>query len=83
MYLLADTCFANIINSGNIIPITGIVFGCTVGMVAIVAQAIRSAVVGRAREQTKRELAAYVAEGSIDADKAVELVNAGKGHSDV
>ena len=32
----------------------------------------------RDRERTKREIAAYVAEGSIDADKAVAMMKAGK-----
>ena len=31
----------------------------------------------RAKETTKRELAAYVAEGSLDADKAVMMLNSG------
>jgi hypothetical protein len=37
-------------------------------------------VVSRNREATKRELAAYVAEGSLDPDKAVAMINAGRPH---
>jgi hypothetical protein len=35
-------------------------------------------VVGVARERTKRELAAYVAEGSMKPETAIELAKAGK-----
>ena len=44
----------------------------------IVAGAVTKLATTRARERTKREIAAYVAEGSIDPDKAVAMLNAGK-----
>ncbi len=50
----------------------------TVAIVAIVAGATTKMATTRARERTKREIAAYVAEGSIDADKAVAMLTAGK-----
>lgn len=52
--------------------------GGAIAIVTIVSSALRSILVGRAREQTKRELAAYVAEGTLDPDKAVAMINAGK-----
>lgn len=62
----------------TIIPVVAIGLGCMVAMVSIVASAWRSAVKTREIEQTKREMAAYVAEGSIDPDEAVAMLNAGK-----
>ncbi len=49
-----------------------------IAIIAIIAGAATKIIVGRSREQTKREIAAYVAEGSIDPDKAVAMLNAGK-----
>ena len=50
----------------------------TIAIIAIVFGAATKIIVGRSREQTKREIAAYVAEGSIDPDKAVAMLNAGE-----
>jgi hypothetical protein len=60
-----------------------ITLGCCVGVVGIVGGTICSVVRSRAREQTKREIAAYVAEGSLDPDKAVEMLNAGRTKWDI
>jgi hypothetical protein len=49
-----------------------------IAIVAIVAGAITKVAVSRSRERTKRDIAAYVAEGSIDADKAVAMLKAGE-----
>ena len=62
----------------TIIPVLAIGLGCIVAIVSIIASAARSAVRTREIEQTKREMAAYVAEGSIDPDKAVAILNSGK-----
>ena len=51
-------------------------------LVAFVFGSVTKIVVGRGRERTRREIAAYVAEGSIDPDKAVEMLNAGKSADD-
>ncbi|MBT8485384.1 MAG: hypothetical protein HKO59_03355 [Phycisphaerales bacterium] len=57
-----------------------------VGIVAIVFGTISAAftkvVVSRDRERSRRELAAYVAEGTLDADKAVALMDAGNSETD-
>ncbi len=55
---------------GGAIAIVAIVFGTVAGAVSSVAKS-------RERERSRRELAAYVAEGSIDPDKAAELLRAG------
>ena len=66
-----------VVGSPFSIPIIAIVFGCAVAMVAIVAGALRSIFVTRARESSRCELAAYVAEGSMDPQTAISLLNAG------
>ena len=66
---------------GTMIPILAICVGGLIAVVSIIAGAARSIAVGRARENTKRELAAYVAEGSLDPDKAIAMLNAGKSGS--
>jgi hypothetical protein len=50
-----------------------------IGLIATVS--VLSGVIGkvlmtRAREQTRREIAAYVAEGTIDPDKGIEMMRA-------
>ena len=54
---------------GGAIAIVAIVFG-------IVGSTISSVSKTRERERSRREIAAYVAEGSIDSDKAAELLRA-------
>lgn len=77
--MLAGSDFmTNLVRNDNLIPIVAIVFGCSVGMVAIISGMIARVVRTRALEQSRRELAAYVAEGSIEPDQAVEMLNAGQ-----
>lgn len=56
----------------NLIPIVAIVMGCTVAIVAIVSSVVSSA----HKEKTRREIAAYVAEGSINPDDGERLMRA-------
>ncbi len=58
-------------------PIGLFVIGGIIAIVAIVFGSITKIIVSRAKERTRREIAAYVAEGSIDPDKAVAMLNAG------
>jgi hypothetical protein len=78
-----DPVLKHILEHNMLIPLVAITFGSTIAIVAIVSTAIRAMVVGKAREQTKRELAAYVAEGSLDPEKAVAMINAGRPHWEV
>ena len=75
--LLADS-FNELLRRDNFIGLVAIVMGCTTGMVAIVFTMIGGVMKARAREETKRELAAYVAEGTIDPDKAIAILQAGE-----
>ncbi len=59
-------------------PNTIFVIGGLIAVIAIVFGAATKIIVGRAREQTEREIAAYVAEGSIHPDQAVAMLNAGE-----
>ncbi len=77
MLTLADL-FDKLLQMPNVI----FVIGGTIAIVAIVFGSVTTIVVGRSRERTRREIAAYVAEGSIDPDKAVEMLNAGQSKSD-
>ncbi len=77
MYYLADAEFARLVDGGMLIPLVAIVLGCGTGMVAIIATAITRSTGSRNREQTRREIAAYVAEGTISPDDAVAMLNAG------
>jgi hypothetical protein len=56
-----------------------VLFGApfSVAIVAIIAGTVRKTVQARAREESRREIAAYVAEGSISADDATKLLAAG------
>ncbi|MHC4142586.1 MAG: hypothetical protein ACYSUF_12200 [Planctomycetota bacterium] len=68
----------------SMFSVPGIIFtiGGTIAIVAIVSGSVTSIVVNRSREHTKREIAAYVAEGSIDPEKAVEMLKAGAKKAD-
>lgn len=77
-----DSSIEKLLNEDTLIPIVAIVCGCMVAMTAIIFTSVRAIAVGRAREQTKRELAAYVAEGTLDPEKAVSMINAGRSPGD-
>lgn len=56
--------------------------GFVVAIVAIVCGAIRQAIQTKQREQSRREIAAYIAEGSMSPDEGERLMNAGKKSQD-
>lgn len=55
-----------------------LVGGVVIALTAIVFSFVRSMVLGTAREQSRREIAAYVAEGSMTADEGERLIRAGE-----
>jgi hypothetical protein len=59
------------------IPIIAVAGGLGLGMVSIVAKSIRRTAETKHREESRREIAAYVAEGSISPDDAYKLLSAG------
>lgn len=63
--------------SDDMIPVIAIAGGLLVAIVGIVMGTTRRIVVARQREQSRREIAAYVAEGSMTAEEGERLINAG------
>lgn len=79
MYFLADSSeFIRTIDNGSFIPVMAIALGCTVAVVLIIAATVSKISIAKSREQSRRELAAYMAEGTISPQDAVALMNAGK-----
>jgi hypothetical protein len=68
-------CFLTLA-SDEIIPVLAIGGGLMVGVIGIVAGTIKSITRTRAREESRREIAAYVAEGSISPDDAQRILQA-------
>lgn len=60
----------------ELIPLTAIVGGVTIALVSVLVGGIGNAMKTKQREQTKREVAAYVAEGSMTPDEAERLLKA-------
>ena len=75
MFLLAQatTGAASIMDSDNF---TGIVIG-TIVLAAIVSGCIKSVVKSTSRERSRREIAAYIAEGSMSPEQGERLMKAG------
>lgn len=67
----------SLLNHRELIPVLAIVIGCGTGVIAIVFTTMAGVAKARAREATKREIAAYVAEGTIDPETAIAILNAG------
>ena len=64
-------------NQDFAIPIVAIVGGLLIAAISIIAGTIRRVYQTNEREQSRREIAAYVAEGSMSADEGERLINAG------
>ena len=82
MFYLAQDPICDLLSEGNLIPVIAIGGGLLVAIIAIIFSTIAGILKTRAREETKREIAAYVAEGTIDPDKAIAMLNAGRGKGD-
>ena len=80
MLLLAnlDQIIHDVIRSPFSIPLAAIICGCGVWMVCGISCAVSKVLVARGQERTRRELAAYVAEGTLHPDQAVAMLNAGR-----
>ena len=77
MDFLACGDFAEFAQSDNFIAIVAITLGSMMGLSCIIGGTIGGVMKTRAKELTKRELAAYVAEGTLDPDKAIMMINSG------
>jgi type III secretory pathway component EscV len=83
MFCLAQDSVCEVLTNLDIIPLVAIGGGLLVAIIAIVMTTIAGIMKTRAREETKREIAAYVAEGTIDPDKAIAMLNAGRSSCDI
>ena len=66
------------LDSGDIVPVIAIGGGMIVAVIAIVFGSITKMVRSKHTEESRRELAAYAAEGSISPDDAERIMKAGK-----
>jgi hypothetical protein len=74
---MCDFAFGSpVFHSDELIGLVAVTGGLALGMISIVLCTIRGIVRTRAREQTKREIAAYVAEGSIRPEDAERIIKA-------
>jgi hypothetical protein len=64
------------LSNDNLIPIIAIIAGSGVGAIAIVFGCLHAMSNRRQREQSRREIAAYVAEGTMTPDDAERLLRA-------
>ncbi len=80
MFILADLdqIIHDLVRSPFSIPLAAIICGCGVWMVCGISCAVSKVLVARGQERTRRELAAYVAEGTLHPDQAVAMLNAGR-----
>lgn len=74
----------NILNSlaeepALLIPLLAIGGGLMLGMVGWIADAVKSVSRTNAVEKTRREIAAYIAEGSMTPEDGERLLRAGRG----
>jgi len=73
-----DSKILEMMDKESLIAVLAVGGGLLVAIVAIIFGAFKAMVVSSNREKTKREMAAYVAEGSIDPDKAVAILESDK-----
>ncbi len=67
---------------GEAIPVIAVGGGFVVAITAIVSNAVRSIVQSKHTEESRREIAAYVAEGTISPEDAKQLLNSGRSLKD-
>ncbi len=60
----------------NIVPLAAITFGCIVAFVWVLCATVHAIVKDRAIERTKRDVAAYIAEGSMTPAEGERIIKA-------
>ncbi len=69
-------------SAGEIVPVIavggGVVVAITAIVTAIVSSALRHVAQSRHIEESRREIAAYVAEGTISPEDAKQILNSGR-----
>lgn len=64
------------IHHQDMIPIIAIIAGCSVAGIAIIFGCLQAISSRKQREQSRREIAAYVAEGSMTPEDAEKILRA-------
>jgi len=67
---------ASFLETGAAIPIVMAFVGGTIAIISIISSSLRKATETRQLEESRREIAAYVAEGSMTAEDAFKLLSA-------
>lgn len=73
-----DLCTLAATELGDLVPVAAMAVGGVIAVTWIIMATIDSTVKAREKEATRRELAAYVAEGSMSAQDAANIMNAGR-----
>lgn len=60
-----------------LIPVIAIIGGLTIAIIAIIAKLFQGMHRTRHREESRREIAAYIAEGSMTPEEGREILEAG------
>lgn len=63
-------------NMDDLVPIIAIVSGCVIALVWIVVATISETIKSSNRERSRREIAAYIAEGSMTPEQGERLLKA-------
>ena len=73
-----EDAFVNLINSDPelLIPIFAIAAGLSFALIIVIINSITGTIKSRHREHSRREIAAYIAEGSMTADEGERLIRA-------
>lgn len=61
----------------EVIPVIAVCGGLIIALIMVIGQIVKSTTIQKSREQSRREIAAYVAEGSMTADEGAKLLDAG------
>ena len=70
------------ISDGDVIGLVAVGGGLCVGAIGIIAGTVSSVSNRKQREESRREIAAYVAEGSMSPDDAATLLSADMPHGE-
>lgn len=65
------------LENDDILKVITLGIAAVIAVTWIIASSIRTAVVGRAKEASRREIAAYIAEGSMTPEQGEKLLSAG------
>lgn len=66
------------LDGGELIAVIAVVMGSLIALISVVVGGIQSVFRTRQREQSRREIAAYIAEGSMSAQEGERLMAAGE-----